>query len=84
MEPSRLTQGNKYAALHRQGGVTRAHGMILMGNGRPEERHDAIAHDLIDGAFITVHRVHHPLQHRIQELAGLLRDHGRRATPSSP
>jgi hypothetical protein len=46
----------------------------VFGNDRcPKERHDAVAHDLVDGAFITVHGRHHALQDRIEELPGLFR-----------
>ena len=47
--------------------------MILMGQGRPEQRHDAIAHDLVHRALVAVHGLHHALQHRVEELPGLLR-----------
>ncbi len=33
---------------------------------------DPVAHDLVDGAFIAVHRFHHVLEHRIEDLSGLL------------
>jgi hypothetical protein len=46
--------------------------MILMGNGRAEEGHNAIPHDLVDGALVAVHGLDHALQDRVQELAGLL------------
>ena len=46
--------------------------MIFMGNGRAEEGHDAIAHDLVDGALVAVDGLHHALQDRVEELAGLL------------
>ena len=47
--------------------------MVLMRNGRPKQRHNAIAHDLVDRPLIAMHRCHHPFQHRIEELPGLLR-----------
>ena len=53
--------------LHGQGGVTGAHGVVLMGNGRPEERHDAIAQHLVHHALEAVHGVHHVVQGRVQE-----------------
>ena len=28
-----------------------------------EERHDAVAHDLVDGALVPLHRLHHQLPH---------------------
>ena len=43
-----------------------------MGERRPKERHDAVTHDLVDGALIAVHGRHHALQDRIKELARLL------------
>jgi hypothetical protein len=46
--------------------------MILVGERRPEQGHDAVAHHLVDGAFVAVHRGHHVLQHGIEELAGFL------------
>jgi hypothetical protein len=41
--------------------------MVLMGNRRPEERHDAVTDDLIDRAFIAMYRLHHALQHRVDK-----------------
>src|SRR5262249_45052221 len=32
----------------------------------------AVAHDLVDGALVAVDRLHHPFEHRIEELACLL------------
>jgi hypothetical protein len=45
--------------------------MIFMGHWSPEERHDAVAEHLIDGALVAVHGVHHDVQRRVQEPAGL-------------
>jgi hypothetical protein len=47
--------------------------MIFMGNGRPEQGHDPIAHDLVHGPFIPMYRRHQAFQHRIEQLAGLFR-----------
>jgi len=44
--------------------------MVLMVQGRAEQGHDAIAHDLVDGPLIAMHGVHHALQHRVQQLSG--------------
>jgi hypothetical protein len=57
--------------LHGQGGIAGPHRMIFMRNGGAKERHNAVAHDLIDGAFIAVHGLHHAFEHRVEELAGL-------------
>jgi hypothetical protein len=61
-----------HRALHGKGCVTRPHRMILVCNGRSKERHDAIAHDLIHGAFVAVHRLYHAFEHGVEELAGFL------------
>jgi hypothetical protein len=58
--------------LHPQGGVARADRVVLMGERRAEERHDAVAHHLVHRALVAVHRLHHSLQHRIEEFARLL------------
>jgi hypothetical protein len=36
---------------------------------RAEQRHDSVAHDLIDCAFVAMHSFHHVLENRIKELA---------------
>jgi hypothetical protein len=59
--------------LHGQGRIARPDGMIFMGNGCPEQGHDPIAHDLVHGPFIAMDGCHQAFQHRIEELAGLLR-----------
>jgi len=46
--------------------------VILVGQGRPEERHDAVAHHLIHGALVVMDGVHHQCEHGIEELARLL------------
>ena len=45
--------------------------MVLMRQGSPEERHNAVPHDLVHGPLIAVHRGHHALEHRVEEVAGL-------------
>ena len=45
--------------------------MILVRDGRAKQRHDAVAHHLVDRALIAVHGLHHALEHRVEELAGL-------------
>ena len=46
--------------------------MVLMGEGRPEEGHDPVAHDLVDGALVAVDGLHHPFEDGIEELPRVL------------
>ena len=46
--------------------------MVLVGERRAEERHDPVAHHLVDGALVAVDRLHHALEHRVEDLARLL------------
>jgi hypothetical protein len=58
--------------LHPERGVAGAHCVVLMSDRRPEEGHDTVAHDLVDGALVSMDGFHHVLAHRVQELTGLL------------
>ena len=58
--------------LHAKGRVAGAHGVVFVGDRRPEERHDPIAHHLVDRALVVVNALHHPFEDRIQDLPGLL------------
>jgi hypothetical protein len=62
-----------HGLLHSQGRIAGPHRVVFMGNRRPEQGHNPIAHDLIHGALIAMHGGHHALQHRVEELPGLLR-----------
>ena len=53
-------------------GVARPHGVVLVGHRRAEQRHDPVAHDLVDGALVAVDGLHHPFEHGIEELPRLL------------
>ena len=57
--------------LHPQGRVARADRVILVGNGGPEQRHDAVAHHLVHRPLVAVDGLHHEFKHRIKDLAGL-------------
>jgi hypothetical protein len=59
-------------ALHVKGRVAGPHGVILVGERRAKQRHDPVAHHLIDRALVAVHGFHHPLEHRVEELPRLL------------
>ncbi len=47
--------------------------MILMSDGRTEQRHNAIAHELIDGAFVSVNFIHEDTKTPVHDLMDLLR-----------
>ena len=61
-----------HGLLHGERRIAGAYRMVLMGQGRPEQGHDAIAHDLVDGALVAVHGGHHALQHGVEQLPRLL------------
>jgi hypothetical protein len=46
--------------------------VVLVGERRPEERHDAVAHHLVDRALVAVHRLHHQLAHVVDDRPDLL------------
>ncbi len=58
--------------LHAKRGVAGAHRMVLMGQRRAEERHDSVPHHLVDRALVAVNRLHHVLEHGVEQLACLL------------
>ena len=58
--------------LHTQGGVAGPYSVILMSEGSAEQRHDAVARSLVDGAFVVVDGLHHEFEHWVEELARLL------------
>ena len=59
--------------LHPQRRVARPHRVILVRERRAEERHDPVAHHLVDGAFVAVHGLHHPFENGVEDLARFLR-----------
>ena len=50
----------------------RAHGVILVGDRRAEERHDPVSRELIHGALVAVHRLHHAVEAPVHDLVQLL------------
>ena len=68
-----LTAVGANRGLHRQCGITRAHGMVLVRQRRTEYRHDAVAHHMVHRAFIAVHGFHYLVDNRIDDLARLFR-----------
>jgi hypothetical protein len=59
--------------LHADRRITRAHRMVFVGEWRTEERHDAVAHHLVNRALVPVDRLHHSFEDRVEKLARLLR-----------
>jgi hypothetical protein len=58
--------------LHAQRRVAGAHGVILVGERRAEQRHDAVAHHQVHGALVVMHRLHHSIEHRLEDSARIL------------
>jgi hypothetical protein len=46
--------------------------VVLVGQGRPEERHDPIPRQLADRTLVAMDRLYHVIENRVQELVGLL------------
>ena len=59
--------------LHPQRRIARAHRVVLVRQRSAEEGHDPVAHHLVDGALVPMHRLHHVLEHGIEQLARLFR-----------
>jgi len=60
------------AVLHPQGGIAGPRRVVLVRQRRAEEGHDPIAHHLIDRPLVAVDGLHHPFEHRIEDLPRLL------------
>jgi hypothetical protein len=73
MHAARVVRVALQRLLHPQRRVARSHRVILVGEGRAEQRHDPIAHHLVHGALVAVHGLHHAFKDGIKELARLLR-----------
>ena len=61
-----------HRGLHVERRVAGPHRVVLVGERRAEERHDPVAHDLVDRALVAVDGLHHPLEDGIEELPRLL------------
>ena len=55
--------------LHPEPRQARPHGVVLEGDGSSEEGHDPVAHHLVDCAFVLVNRLHHQLEHGVEDRA---------------
>jgi hypothetical protein len=62
----------RHRLLHPERRVAGPHRVVLVRHGGAEDRHDAIAHHLIDRSFVPVDGLHHPFEDGIEELSGLL------------
>ncbi len=58
--------------LHPERSVAGADSVILVGERRAEQRHDPVAHHLVDSALVAVHGFHHSIEDGVEELARLL------------
>ena len=72
MGPPELLGQPPHRPLEIDRGVARPHRVVLVGHGGAEERHDAVAHDLVHRALVAVDGLHHPLEDGVEELPGLL------------
>ena len=67
-----LVRVEVHPALHSQRGIAGADRVVLVPDRRSEQRHDPVAHHLVDGALVVMDGLHHPFEHRVEELPGLL------------
>jgi hypothetical protein len=72
LRPAKVIRIAPHDILHPEGGIAGAHGVVLVGERRAEEAHDAVTHHLVHGALVVMDRFHHPLQNGIEELARFL------------
>ena len=67
LSPSQPLRVGADGLLHAHGRPAGAHGVVLVRQRRPEQRHDAVAHDLVHRALVAMHRFHHPLEDRVEQ-----------------
>ena len=58
--------------LHAQRRIARPYRVVLVSKRGAEQRHDAIAHDLVHGSIVAVDCLHHAFEHGVEELARIL------------
>src|SRR5262245_29970326 len=58
---TRLLRVAPHQILHPERRIARPNRVVLVGEGRAEQRHDPVTHDLVHRAFVAVDRFHHPL-----------------------
>ena len=67
-----LVRVEAHPPLHAHRGIAGADRVVLVPDRRAEERHDPVAHHLVDGALVVMDGFHHPLEDGIQELPRIL------------
>jgi hypothetical protein len=72
LRPVNLLGISRYRLVHPERREAGTDGVVLVGDGGAEERHDAVAHHLVDRALVAVDGLHHPLENGVQQLARLL------------
>jgi hypothetical protein len=72
VRPTHLLGVPAHGSLHVDCRIAGPHRVILVGDRRPEERHDPVAHHLVHRTLVAVDRLHHAVEHRVQELPGVL------------
>jgi len=68
LRAAKLLRGAPHDVLHPERGIARPHGVIFMGERCAEEGHDAVAHHLIHGAFVSMDGLHHQREDGIENL----------------
>ena len=61
-----------HGLLHPQRRIARPHRVVLVRERCAEERHDPVAHHLVDRALVAVDGLHHPFEDGVEDLARLL------------
>src|SRR5262245_32188296 len=59
--------------LHPERRIASTYRMVLVRQGCSEQRHDPIAHHLVDCSFVTVDGLHHMFKDWVEDLSRLLR-----------
>ena len=73
-----LVRVTRERALDRERGRDRAHRVVLVRDRRAEERHHAVARELIHGALVAVHRLHDRLKAAVHDAVQILGIEARR------
>ena len=61
-----------HRVLHAKRRIARADRMVLVGQRSTEQRHDPVAHHLVDGPLVAVDGIHHVRDDGVQELSRVL------------